>query len=403
MSQNFGIHAMLDFSYISNKKVMLLLFLLITASLFSEKVNAAAGDVIQSVATIDYVFGGLPLSSVATAEFDEDRLINFVVTENNGGLATPVIANMTDAVLTFTVTNTGNGVQDFLLRADNTSPNPYGFPADNFNISIGAANPQTFVESTIPANGYLNGADSAIFIDELAPNESRVVYVVTDMPLGIGLGDVSAIALIVQVASGGALGVSGAFINADDNGRISPAGLFSHEAINMPAGVSNTVIDDAASEQIVFNDPAGLNAEDISSDANQDVVGNGQHSDVGAYQVASPVVITKSVEILDSLGNVTQPNPGATLRYRLNVQVNGSLPVQNLVIEDAIPANTTYTAQSIILNGVAQTDIIDAPGTDFSRTIGLPVTDIEIDLSENGNVSVGSAAINVITFEVTID
>ena len=364
----------------------------------SDNLFAAAGDSISNTATISYDIAGTPGVGSASISFLEDRLINFSVVDDNGGTAVPVVSDMVDAVLQFTVTNSGNAVQDFLLTAVNTSPNPFGSPADNFDPIA----TQVFVESGVTP-GYQVAEDTAVYIDELAVNASHTVYVVADIPTQ-AIGGVSAIAMIAQVAEGGSVGVLGSPINADDNGNISPAGVFSNTAINMPAGTPNTIPDSSGTMETVFNDPAGLNIEDVSTDLNQDVASNGQHSDAAAYQVSSPVSIVKTVTVLDTLGGA-DPHPGSTLRYQLDVSVSGNTAVDNLVISDAIPANTTYTDNSILLNSVAQTDADDAP-TDFSRAIDIlskPVTSIEVDLSQGGTVSVAPGATYVIIFEVTID
>jgi uncharacterized repeat protein (TIGR01451 family) len=366
----------------------------------SDNLHAAAGDSISNTATISYDISGAPGSDSASTSFLEDRVINFSVVESDGGSAVPVVSDMIDAVLQFTVTNTGNAIQDFLLTAVNTSPNPFGIPVDNFDPLAGTI--QVFAESGITP-GYQVAEDTAVFIDELALNASIIVYVVADLPTQV-IDDVSAVALIAQVAEGGVAGVEGTPINADDNGNISPAGLFSNASTNMPAGTANNIPDSISTMETVFNDPAGLNVEDVSTDLVQDVAKNGQHSDAGAYQVMSPVSIIKTVTVLDTLGG-TDPHPGSTLRYQLDISVTGNTAVDNLIITDAIPANTTYTDNSIQLNAVAQTDADDAP-VDYSRAIDIlskPVVSIEVDLSQGGAVSVAPGVTNVIIFEVTID
>lgn len=242
-----------------------------------------------------------------------------------------------------------------------------------------------------------------MFVDELGLNLPRAVYVIADIPAQV-IDDVAAIALIAQVAEGGAAGVEGVAINADDNGRVSPAGVFSNGSTNVAAGISNIIPDSALAMETVFNDPAGLNPEDVSTALIQDIAGNGQHSDAGAYQILSPVNILKSVTVVDTLGGA-DPHPGATLRYQLDVTVSGNTSVNNLVITDSIPANTTYSDGSISLNGVSQTDANDAPA-DYSRAVDIlskPVVMIEVDLSQGGTVSVAPGITNVIIFEVTIN
>jgi len=371
------------------------------ASFFvSANVYAAAGDSVSSTATIDYVIAGTPASTNATAVFTEDRRINFIVADANGGASVPVISDMTNAVLQFSVTNLGNATQDILLTAVNTSVNPYGLPADNFDPLPGTL--RVFAESGLTP-GYQAAEDTAVFVDELGLNLPRAVYVIADIPAQV-IDDVAAIALIAQVAEGGAAGVEGVAINADDNGRVSPAGVFSNGSTNVAAGISNIIPDSALAMETVFNDPAGLNPEDVSTALIQDIAGNGQHSDAGAYQILSPVNILKSVTVVDTLGGA-DPHPGATLRYQLDVTVSGNTSVNNLVITDSIPANTTYSDGSISLNGVSQTDANDAPA-DYSRAVDIlskPVVMIEVDLSQGGTVSVAPGITNVIIFEVTIN
>lgn len=375
-------------------------FVFILSLFATTNIFAAAGDAIVSTATVTYDIGGVPSSNDAAVSFIEDRRINFLVAESDGGFAVPVISDMNDAVMQFTVTNTGNDVQDFLVTAVNTSPNPFGLPADNFDPLPGTI--QVFVESGVTP-GYQIIEDTAVFVDELASNASSTVYVIADLPTQV-IDDVSAIALIAQIAESGAVGVEGAAINADDNGNISPAGVFSNGATNMPAGTPTSIPDAAATMETVFNDPAGLAPEDVSTVLVQDVAGNGQNSDAGAYQVMSPVLIIKTVTVIDTLGG-SDPHPGATLIYQLDVSVAGNTAVDNLLISDVIPANTTYTDGSILLNGVTQTDANDAP-IDYSRAIDIlskPVVSIEVDLSQGGTVSVAPGTTNVIIFEVTID
>lgn len=380
----------------SAKLIVLLGF--IFSSLISTNIFAAAGDTISNTATINYDIGGVPGTDSSSATFLEDRLVNFTVTEDNGGMAVPVISDMNDAVIQFTVTNTGNGIQDFLLTAVNTAPNPFGVPADNFDpLTI-----QVFAESGATP-GYQAVEDTAVYIDELVSNVPYVVYVVADLPTQV-IDDVSAIALIAQIAEGGVAGSEGAAINADDNGHTSPAGVFSNGTTSVSAGTANTIVDSPLTMETVFNDPAGLNPEDVSTDLVQDITRNGQNSDAGAFQVMSPVSIIKTVTVIDPSGG-TDPHPGATLRYQLDVSVTGNTAVDNLVVSDAIPANTTYIDNSMQLNAVAQTDANDAP-VDYSRAIDIllkPVVSIEVDLSQGGTISVAPGVTNVIIFEVTIN
>jgi len=112
-------------------------FVVTFSFLNSTNVFAAAGDTITSNATVNYAIGGVPGTGNATASFIEDRRVNFFMAGLNGGSAVPVVSNMNNAVMQFTVTNTGNSVHDFLLAAANTSPNPFATPVDNFDPLAG--------------------------------------------------------------------------------------------------------------------------------------------------------------------------------------------------------------------------------------------------------------------------
>ncbi len=380
-------------------------------SVSSSQVFAAAGDVIGNTATIEFQLLGVPLTQESSpagntqpgagngspTNFIEDQVVNFSVSLVDVAPVN-VVTLEANAFLTFTVTNNGNATQDFLLAALNTTPNPFGAPADNFDP---APPLRTFVEDGTDTSGFQPATDTEVFIDELAVGATATVYLVADMP-AISAGDLAALALVVQVAVGGTAG-EGAAITNDDNNNISPAGTYSNAATVVPAG-SPSNIPDTAGIDLVFGDPDGAAPEDVDSTGipNTDSLSNGQHADAGAFLAQPPTVpvdpLIKTVTVIDTLGG-TDPHPGATLRYQIVVNTNGASTVDNLIITDPIPANTTYTPNSITLNGIPQTDIIDPP-VDYSQFDG---TQIIVDLSEGSTVSISTATTNTIVFDVTID
>lgn len=373
---------------------------LLVLFLYSFQASAAAGDVINNIATISFVSNGNSLvqesspfgntqpgigNGVATS-FTEDRLINFSVISTDA-TAINVTSLQYSAFLTFTVTNEGNAPQDFLLTALNTSPSPFPAMIDSFDP---VSPMQVFVEGSSNTD-YLLAEDTGVFIDELAVGATATVYVVAEMP-AVSVGNVAAVALIAQVAEGGSIG-QGAVISADHNGFTSPAGVFSNGAVNVSAGIANSIPDTSGLET-VFNDPAAVNPEDIDSSSVQDVRANGQHSDVGVFFVATTasdsVTLNKSVAVTDAQGG-TVVEAGSTLHYQIDVVVSGSNDVNNLIITDPIPANTTYVSSSLLLNGV--TDV-------FATSDG---NNVVVDLSRGGTVSVAPGTLYTITFDVTID
>ena len=398
----FCLNSCLSTSESSFRLLLLSLLYFTPTSAFS-----AAGDVISNTATIDYVYQGNSLvqesspsgnvlsgiGNGAPTSFIEDRLINFSVVSVDATVI-DVSSSQSAAFLSYTITNNGNASQDFLLTAINTA-SPFVANTDNFDP---VSPMQVFVEDE-NSTGYLLAEDTATFIDDLAVGDMATVYVVATMPV-TAVGDAAAVAVVAQVAEGGAAGL-GAAISNDDNGFISPAGSYSNGAVNVSAGTVNNVPNTMGLET-VFNDPAAVNPEDVDSSGLQDARANGQHSDVGLFLVqtvaSASVVLNKTVTVIDTLGG-TDPHAGATLRYQIDVVISGSSNVNNLVITDPIPANTTFTPSSILLNGVLQTDASDAP-VDFSEFNG---GNIVVDLSQGGTVSVAPATSNLITFDVTID
>ncbi len=380
-------------------------------SAFPSQVFATAGDVIGNTATIDFMLSGVPLTQEssptgntqpgigngAPTNFMEDQVVNFSV--SLGDVApVGVVTLEANAYLTFTVTNNGNAIQDFLLAALNTTPNPFGAPPDNFD-PVGLL--RTFVEDGTDTSGYQPATDTEVFIDELAIGATVTVYVVSDMP-AVSAGDLAAVALVVQNAVGGLAG-EGAAITNDDNNNVSPAGTYSNGGTVVLAG-SPSSTPDTPGVDLVFGDPDGAAPEDVDSRGipNTDSLSNGQHADAGAYLAQLPMSpvdpLIKTVTVIDTLGG-TDPHPGATLRYQIVVNTNGASTVDNLIITDPIPANTTYTPNSIVLNGVPQTDIIDPP-VDYSSFDGAQII---VDLSEGSTVSISTATTNTIVFDVTID
>jgi uncharacterized repeat protein (TIGR01451 family) len=407
------IHAMPGTLLKSTHHACLLVISLAVLSLYPAHAFSAAGDVINNTATINFSYQGTsftqessPIGNTqdgvgngAPTVVIEDQVINFSVASIDVA-AVDVVANETDAFLTFTVTNNGNATQDFLLAAVDTTPSPFPGPVDNFDL---AASLRVFVENGLQAGYQSSGAnqDTGLIIDNLsylAPNNVATVYVVADIPAA-AVGDLSAVALVVQVATS-----AGAALTSDDNNNTSPAGTYSNGAVNVGAGTPNNSLNTAGVD-IVFGDPGSADAEDVDSTGvpNTDVISNGQHADAGAFLVQPGTAgavdpIAKTVTVIDTLGG-TDPHAGATLRYQLVVTTTGAATVDDLVITDSIPANTTYTTDSITLNGVPQTDVIDDP-VDYSQFDG---TQIIVDLSEGSTVSISTATTNTIVFDVTID
>jgi uncharacterized repeat protein (TIGR01451 family) len=82
---------------------------------------------------------------------------------------------------------------------------------------------------------------------------------------------------------------------------------------------------------------------------------------VGDIQISA----VKSQTVLDPFGG-NRPLPGATITYQIVVTAAGTGTALGAAFRDAIPANTTYAAGSLRLNGTPLTDGTDADAGSFA-------------------------------------
>jgi len=284
--------------------------------------GAPAGTIVQNVVTVSYSIGthsNLQITS-APASFMVAEIINVTLTSQDAG---PVTVGSPDrnGALTFVLTNTGNATESFsLARNDSLS-------GDNYDPLIGSAG-GIFLENGLQPgfqasgpNGdtlYVPGANDPV----LGADASRLVYVVSDTPPSLGVGSIGKSMLTAVSTRHGAAGAL-------------PGTTFSG---------------------------AGPSGSDL-------VVGNSraQATQISSYVVGGVVVsINKTVlAVVDSTGGSTV-SPGALLTYQIQVNVAGSGMAQNVMLNDPIPANTTYVANSLSVDGVPRTDAVDSDNADFS-------------------------------------
>ncbi len=299
--------------------------LLVATPAFSA--GTAAGTTISNSASVAYDVGAVPQPVVNsnTAQFLVDRRINLTVAEV-GGTSTAVVPGSTAQVLTFTVTNSSNAVLDFRLAAtqDATLAATAFADVDSFDVT----GPQVFAD--VNANGtYEVLTDTATFIDELAADGVRTVFIVASVPATTVNGDTAGLTLTAIAAQDATTSGTGAYT--------ATPGVLAADAAQTNAGVT----DNAAFTDTVFGDVAG------DTDAARD----GRHSDDDEYDVvtAAIVVVKSSTVVSDPFNGVSFPKtiPGAVIEYCLDVNNTGAAAAASIVLTDGIPANTTYVAGSI--------------------------------------------------------
>ena len=174
-----------------------------------------SGTLISNTATVNFAVGGVtqtPVVATSPSFLVDTKVSMTVVPAGGAGSVVNVISGAVKQVIPYQVTNTGNLVNDFLLATANlASGTTFGSPTsytDNFEASSCGV----FVDSN--GNNSYDAADTAVYIDELAPDASRRVFVVCDIPASRVNADFSAVNLTATAASGGAANSQGAALAA---------------------------------------------------------------------------------------------------------------------------------------------------------------------------------------------
>ena len=273
-----------------------------------------AGTNIANTATATYEQpgGGETTINSNTVTLLVDELLDVSVSSADPGDVT-VAPGAAAQVLSFTVTNAGNGSESFTLGTRQA------IGGDAFDPSV------TAIVLDSNGNGAYDAGLDTVYVagsndPVLAPDASTTVFVLSSIPATAANGNRGQIDLTAVSRTGsGAPGAS--FAGAGQGGGNAVVGA------------------------------TGADGEDN-----------------GFYAVASAsVTFTKSAVVLDPFNGTTQV-PGATITYTLTATVSGSGSLANIRIADPIPAGTTYTPGTITLDTAALTDAADADAGRFTGT-----------------------------------
>ncbi len=291
-----------------------------------------------------YTTGGTNFlqDSSPTISFRVDELIGVTVT----GPAAPQSVNSPDSnrALVFTVSNTGNAAEPFNLIANLTPGAPV---VDQFNPTAGSVG-LLFID--VNKNGLLDiGVDTQVsgpvtIAPSNAANPPLQVLFVANIPTGLVAGNQGTVTLTAASATAGAMvgGVGAPVGTVLPNAGTSASGGGGIDAV-VGAGRGGA---------------ADSGADDTAS---------------GTFVVGAGVTIAKNILAVTSPFGVTTTGcngalppaactliqPGTVIQYQLVVVITGSGTVQSVLVSDDIPANTTYIAGSIRVNGTVRTDAAD--------------------------------------------
>ncbi len=339
--------------------------------------GTVAGTSVNNTATVNFSVGGTAQTAVNsnTSTFVVDRRINITVAQSGG--ATSVAPGSTAQVIAFTVTNNSNSVQDFKLDAANLT-------GDSFDGTITGV----FVETNGTA-GY-QAADTATFIDELAPDATITVYVLATMPAGIVTGNTANVSLQATASQS---------TNATTGAYVATAGTLAAVAAETNTGAT----DNATFTDTVFGDAAGTYASPA------DVAEDGKHSATNTYTVSTAAItVAKSSTVInDPFNGTTNPKaiPGATVEYCLVVSnAAGGAAASSVVLTDVVPAQTAYVTGSMksgtgaTCNGGTVTTLTDSSADGDNASFNTGTTTVSV-----GTSSIAAGASVWTVFRVTVN
>jgi uncharacterized repeat protein (TIGR01451 family) len=276
--------------------------------------GTGAGTTISNTAVATYTDAGGNPVSVPSNKYDikVDEIINVTVASADpGDVNAP--AGAANQVLSFNVTNTGNGSEAFHLAA------------------IDAIGGDAFDPTT-----------TSLVLDT---NHNGIYDPATDTVYAAGSND--------------------PVLAADSSIRVFVLSTIPGTATNGQRGQT-----DLTATSLTGTGPAGTAFAGKGDGGSDAVIGTstGVGRDKGFYVVSAvTVAFVKSATVADPFGG-TKSVPGSIITYTLVATVAGTGSLANLAVGDPIPAATTYVPGSLTLQGAALTDTTDADAGEFSGT-----------------------------------
>ena len=140
----------------------------------------------------------------------------------------------------------------------------------------------------------------------------------------------------------------------------------------------------------VVDQPSDDPATPVPDDPTRNVVGN------------LPLIFAaKDAALQVDLGTPGVVDPGDVVRYTITIRNSGAIPATNAVLSDAVPANTSYVADSVTLNGLPA----GRPDGGVSPLIaGIPVgsADLTPPLPGAGMGTISAGQTAVVTFDLQV-
>lgn len=303
--------------------------------------GVVAGTSINNTATVDYTVGSVTStvssnqSSVLVAE-----ILDVEVTVQTATVA--VTPGATQKMLSYRVTNIGNGPEAFLLVINDA------IAGDQFDPVASA----TAIYLDSDASGAFNSGDAPYVAGSndplLSPDGFTTVFVFNDIPATVVDNNIGRSNLTATARTG--------------------------------SGAAGTVF--------AGQGEAGTDA----------VVGTSTATSVdqGEYKVEGIAITANKTQTVVDQYSGARPIPGARINYSIAVNATGSGTATAAVFSDNIPAGTTYLPGTLSLNGTALSDGSDTDAGAFEAT-SPPRVRVQL-----GDL-LATSGTKTITFAVTIN
>ena len=316
--------------------------------------GTTSGTSIINTVNVTYNVGGVAQNPLTASDtFVVDRKVNLTVTEV-GNTTTTVSPGQLAAVTTFSIANLSNATIDVGLLATNLA-------GDNYDVS----NFKYYVDTNL--DGVYSAGDLQVtYLDQLAADGIKTVFVVADIPLGGTTADVANIRLTGTAQEGTTAGSQGADIAATGTA-------------NTALGVETVLADTAAN---------GNTASDGKSFAQDSYT-----------KLAAALTATKTSRVVsDPVNGSTNPKaiPGAVIEYCIAVSNGGGASATSVAINDPLPGATTYEPTfGVKVDGTVTSGTCNADGAIAGAQAAGTVT---------GTIpSITAGQIRTVLFRVTIN
>lgn len=281
-----------------------------------------AGRQVSNQATVSYSVGGLgqtPIESDPVGNsvpgagnpttFLVDRRVSFTLVPTDA-VHTPVAPGGTDVFAAYTLTNTGNAIMDYdltLAQLDSVDGPVNGLldtDIDMSNVRIRAANGDG------PA-GVPDLATDLAYVDELAEDDTVVIYVFADADVALVNGDIANVELTAT--------------SADHATATATPGVLDPILVESPGPDNPTII------------------ESVFADAGND----GLEAARDGFQVLSAALtITKTATVFSDPFGSGKALPGAIIEYVVTIANTGTVDATNVSISDTIDADVTFVDEA---------------------------------------------------------